>query len=412
MLTRLRARGFKSLRELEIELPRLTVLFGPNASGKSNVLEAAHMLSRCSTERTLSDAFDASLRGYPLEAFSFGEDGLPGVLRRPSLGAELEADLEAQGDAYRYRLRVEIQPGSGGLSVQDEHLVRLDRRGEPRESPRIERVADALHVRQKSRPGRPLQEPVGRSFTCLSDPRFHGDQYSAITRCRAEFEAWRIYYLDPRVAMRAARPPADVRDIGALGEDIAPFLYRLRAERPKHYDAVRRAVGSVIPSVDDVTIELDERRGTLDIQVMEHGCSYSSRVVSEGTLRVLALCAIVVNPWVQGLVGFEEPENGVHPRRLDLIAQMLVSLASSPGRQVVVTTHSPLFCSAVLRSTRDRRDDVRLYAARRNGRGTTVTPFVDHPGTLFFEGEMAGKLTSEADDGELEGMMVRGWLDG
>ena len=157
--------------------------------------------------------------------------------------------------------------------------------------------------------------------------------------------------------MRSARPPADVRDIGALGEDIAPFLYRLRAEKANHFDAVKRTLRSLIPSVEDLAVDLDEKRGTLDIQVRQEGADFSSRIISEGTLRVLARCAIAVNPWSGGLVAFEEPENGVHPRRLELIAKLLISLAMDQNHQVIVTTHSALFCGAVLKESRKYKNE-------------------------------------------------------
>lgn len=86
-------------------------------------------------------------------------------------------------------------------------------------------------------------------------------------------------------------------------------------------------------------MQLDERRGTLDILIRQGGVEYSSRVVSEGTLRVLALCAVAVNPWAGSLLAFEEPENGVHPRRLDLIARLLMSLATDGVRIPVQTDH-------------------------------------------------------------------------
>ena len=117
--------------------------------------------------------------------------------------------------------------------------------------------------------------------------------------------------------MRAPRAPADVFDIGAYGEDIGPFLYKLRAEEPGRFQAVSRTLRSIVPSVESLTVQLDERRGTLDMLIRQGGVEYSSRIVSEGTLRVLALCAIAVNPWGGSLLAFEEPENGVHPRRLD-----------------------------------------------------------------------------------------------
>jgi len=111
-------------------------------------------------------------------------------------------------------------------------------------------------------------------------------------------------------------------------------------------------------------------------------------------------------------VAFEEPENGVHPRRLELIAKMLVSLALSQGRQVIVTTHSPLFCGAVLRLTRDQRNAVRLYAVRRGRQGTEVSAFPEESGTLLLDVELAAKLASPAEDGLFQEMQLRGWLDG
>ncbi len=211
--------------------------------------------------------------------------------------------------------------------------------------------------------------------------------------------------------MRAARPPADVRDIGLLGDDVAPFLYRLRAESPKHFEMARRTLRSLIPSVEDLTVDLDKRRGTLDIQIRQGGIDFSSRIVSEGTLRVLALCAIAVNPWSGSLLAFEEPENGVHPRRLELIAQLLLSLASEQGKQLIVTTHSPLFCDSVLKEARSRPRETAFFNVRHTEKGTTVSRF-DVTGPLFKDREIARALTSGSEDGLFEGLMVRGMIDG
>jgi predicted ATPase len=296
------------------------------------------------------------------------------------------------------------------LTVHDEYLAALSKRQEPKGNASIERVDGQLRVRRKSKPAHPRQEQVGLNHTLLSDPRLSGVEYRTVESCRQEFEGWRIYYLDPRVAMRSARPPADVRDIGVLGEDIAPFLYRLRAEHDKHFQAVQRTLRSLIPSVENLTVDLDEKRGTLDIQVRQGGADFSSRIISEGTLRVLALCAIAVNPWAGGLLAFEEPENGVHPRRLELIARLLISLAVEQGRQVIVTTHSALFCDAVLKLARDRGDEVALLNVRRDRNGTQVQPFDPH-GPLFQDVEMMAALTAPTEDGLFESLLLRGMLD-
>src|SRR4051794_25341053 len=57
MLKRIKVQGYKSLTDLEVELKPLSVLFGPHASGKSNLLEALHLLSRLAVSKTLKEAF-------------------------------------------------------------------------------------------------------------------------------------------------------------------------------------------------------------------------------------------------------------------------------------------------------------------------------------------------------------------
>jgi len=410
MLRKLTVQGFKSLRNVTVEFPRMSVLFGPNAAGKSNLLDAIQALSRIGTRRTIADALTEPIRGYPIESFSFPSGGLAELLSAPSASFSLEADLTRRKDDYRYRIEVSIAPGSGALSVQDEYLTGLNRERTPKGNAAIEQVEGKLRVRRRGESGKPRYELLGLNYAIASDPRLGKPLYPAIEAARAELSDWRTYYLDPRVAMRAAKPPSDVRDIGVLGGDVAPFLYRLRGDDEKRYRAVARTLRSIIPSVEEVSVDLDKRRGSLDLLVRQGGVDYSSRIVSEGTLRVLALCAITVNPWGGSLIAFEEPENGVHPRRLELIAQLLLSLALEQGRQVVVTTHSPLFCEAVLKAAKANPGDIGLFNVRRDGTETVVQPF-DVSGPLFTDHEIAAALTTGSEDGLFESLLLRGLLD-
>jgi predicted ATPase len=411
MLTRISVKGFKSLHNVKVHFPRLTVLFGPNTAGKSNLLDAIQALSRIGTNRTLSEALTESIRGYPVEQFAFPAGGLPALYNQSEAAFTLEADLEIGKERYRYRVNVKIQPGSGSLTVQDEFLTSIGIRGDEKGIPPIQRMDGQLRIHRKSKPGHPRQEPIGLSHSLLSDPRLGGAEYRAVERCRTELSGWRAYYLDPRVAMRKARPPAEVTDIGVLGEDIAPFLYRLHAEKPKLFEAVKRTLRSLIPSVDDLSVDLDKRRGTLDILIRQDGLDFPSRIVSEGTLRVLALCAIAVNPWGGALIAFEEPENGVHPRRLELIAQLFLALSSSDrSRQLVVTTHSAFFCDMILKHAASKPENIALLNVRRTQEGSTIAPF-QTTGPLFKDHELAKALSSPAEDVLFENLMLRGLLD-
>ncbi len=411
MLRRLSVKGFKSLADVEVDFPRLTVFFGPNAAGKSNLFDAIQALSRIGTSRTIADALSEPIRGYPIESFAFSQGGLAQLLSSEKAEFTLGADLSVRRERYRYQITVEIQPASGSLTVRHEYLTSIAANGDAKGAATIETVGDQIRIRRKGKAARPREEPGKSNYAVLSDPRLAGPYYASIEKCRAELSVWRTYYLDPRIAMRIAKPPADVRDIGVLGEDIAPFLYRLRAENPpRHFDAVKRTLRSLIPSVEDLTVDLDKRRGTLDIQVRQDGIDFSSRIISEGTLRVLALCSIAVNPWSGGLLAFEEPENGVHPRRIELIAQLLTSLALDQGRQVIVTTHSPLFCDAVLKQAISREYGVSLFNVKRGPNGTEVREF-GAVGPLFQDDQIRTSLAAGTEEGLFESLMLKGMFN-
>src|SRR3989304_8126615 len=93
MLKRIKIEGYKSLVDLEVHLNPLSLLFGPNAAGKSNFLDALQVLSRIAASRTLKDAFEPPYRGMPLESFTFGENGIKGLLGQESASFSIEVDI-------------------------------------------------------------------------------------------------------------------------------------------------------------------------------------------------------------------------------------------------------------------------------------------------------------------------------
>ena len=78
MIKRIHIKNYKSLREVEVSLKPLSVLFGPNAAGKSNFIDSLQLLSRIVNSETLGKAFDPPYRGKPSESFSFTPDNYPG----------------------------------------------------------------------------------------------------------------------------------------------------------------------------------------------------------------------------------------------------------------------------------------------------------------------------------------------
>lgn len=414
MLTKLSVRNFKSLGDVTVDLPRLAIFYGPNAVGKSNFLEAIHALGWLGASRTLSEALDLSpIRGHFFEAFAFPSGGLPELFRQSKARFTLEADLATERGALRYRIEPEIDFASGQLTVADEFLAGLTVKGELKKSPlpAIERVNKKLLIRQPHG-HRPRHEDIGLNHSILSDRSLGGDSYPWLEQVRKELWGWCTYSLEPRHAMRNPMPPADVGDVGIQGQLVSQFLYKLKAMEPRSFEQVRRTLRTVVPAVESLDVSLDERRGLIDLVVRQDGVAYSSRVVSDGTLRVLALCAIVMNPWLKenSLLTFEEPENGVNPTELSFIAKLFLSVARRGGRQAIVTTHSPSLCDAVLKEIgeeADRAPDVGLFNVRRESQETVVDR-LSLDGPLFTDQEISEELTGSSGVGLFQSLLLRG----
>ena len=121
-----------------------------------------------------------------------------------------------------------------------------------------------------------------------------------------------------------------------------------------------------MPNVDGIEVDVNDL-GEAEIRLKENGVAIPARVLSEGTLRVLGLLALSSIGEGPALVGFEEPENGIHPRRIQLIAELLKTRATSGETQYIVTTHSPILP--------DLLPDDSLLAVRRDKRRTRIDPF-------------------------------------
>lgn len=420
MLRRFQARGFKSLREVDFELSPLVVLFGPNSAGKSNLIEAMALLSRMATASTLGEAFSEAVRGRAHEAFALPRDGLSGLLARDRVMLEMEADIEPPDGTYgygplRYGVGVALRPRTGELSLASEHIQVLRKDGEPKTGTpgsRLEVQDGELLARHRTTAGRERRDPLGSNHTSLANRQLSGPMWPEWDVLRDELAAWRTYYLDPRDAMRREQPPQEVGDIGPRGEKIAPLLWAMKnSNGGRAFKAVERALASAIPSVEKLDVELDDRRGSLEISITQDGTPFSSRVISEGTLRLLALCALVASPASRGLVAFEEPENGVHPRRLEIIANLLIAMARR-GRQVVITTHSSQLAALLAQRQLEQEDrTITLYAVSHDGTSTRLRSF-EPSGALFGSAEVQEALSSPSEDRVIHEMMLRGWLDG
>ncbi|MFZ3116160.1 MAG: AAA family ATPase [Syntrophales bacterium] len=402
MLKRIKIQNYKSFQNIDITLNPLTVLFGPNAAGKSNFLDALQLLSRIAASRTLKEAFESPYRGKPLESFSFGETGLRGLLNRETISFSIEADIELSNSVVksvnqqilemkkskvmdgktaadatnqsfvreknlRYRIEIEILPKSGILRISDEYLAALNNKGEiaKNRKPFFEKVRNRLHLRMEGQ-AHPVYYDQYLDHSLLSMP-LYPPHYPHVVAMRQELASWFFFYFEPRERMRAPNTVKEVRHIGMMGEDLASFLNTLRALDERQFKSVEKALHMIIPTVNGIDVGVNDL-GEVELKLIEGKTPIPSRLLSEGTLRVLGLLALGGAKEPPALLGFEEPENGIHPRRIRMIADLLKNRTASGETQLIVTTHSPILP--------DMLSDENLFVCLKEHGQTVIKPFL------------------------------------
>jgi predicted ATPase len=132
---------------------------------------------------------------------------------------------------------------------------------------------------------------------------------------------------------------------------MASTLNRLVEQDISILSRVASRLTRIIPTVD-IRVDDDKSRQILTVEVKERAGAYlPARVLSDGTLRFLALCIMAEDNEFRGTLCFEEPENGIHPEKMKSMYELLKSLAVDPFeeisdenvlRQIIIATHSPV----------------------------------------------------------------------
>ena len=403
MLTRLEIDGFKSFEGLAIDLLPFTVVLGNNAAGKSNFFDAIQLLSRLATQ-DVAEAFKG-MRGEPLELFRQTDKGervkqirlAAEVLVDPMVRDPWGSEVVLTHTRIRYEVtleRREVRPGLERIQVAHEAAIPILKKDDLwAKSLGPSKSFSAAHLkysRASSSPWLTTEDlPEGRSFSIAQDghqgrkrirPASASEasvlysvtnaEFPHLFALREEMRHWRLLQLDPALLRRPV--PATASDtLDADGANLAAVLAQLKAEtatpeRPQGVlSDIAAELNDLIPGVSRLDAELHEASREYRIELtMRDGLPFTSRVISDGTLRVLALLTLLHDPRHRGLVCFEEPENGVHPARIRPLVQRLKDMVTSPGDELDVTgsatgitaplsqlllnSHSPVVLSALL----------------------------------------------------------------
>ena len=316
-----------------LELRPLNVLIGPNASGKSNLIDLLRLVKSLPSDMQVPIRGGGGIEGW------FWKGASP--ISEPSL--DLIALPLASSQRHHHRLAFSGIAFPPGLRLRSE--VVADEDG-------ILYQSDSLNSRihMRSANGKlvdtPYHEQHRRDQSTLAQLRSFSD-YPQITKLSLLYEQIHIYgtWESGRGAALRRAQPADSRG-DVLMEDcsnLGLFLNQTLSTEPAYKRQVVEGMKELYPRFSNYEVVVNG--GAVQIFFTEGDTSIPATRLSDGALRYLCLLAILYNPKPPPVVCMEEPELGLHP---DVVAGLAKHLrAASERMQLIVATHSDILIDAL-----------------------------------------------------------------
>ena len=314
-------RNFKSLRHVDVDFERLTVFVGPNASGKTSILEGLNLLSHVASTRR------------PAKSFSRRRD--PRLLYTRGVK---EKELKITCRAGRAAIRSRVTPP--WLSTRD-----------------------ALH----DDPSESLGSGWVLRVECkdTEDPSGGWRPISENPSCVEEFRSSVLLHLEAATLSEPSYSPLPKPRIGSNGAGMASVLALMALNQPAQFASLQERIRSVIPLLERIrfdrvpvtrteteVVTIDSDRLTRRIQRehvadeivldFEGASDIPAHLASEGTILILGLLAVLMGPVRPKLVLIDDLDHGLHPKAQRRMVPLLRKiLEEEPDLQIVATTHSP-----------------------------------------------------------------------
>jgi predicted ATPase len=328
----------------ELVLEPLNVLIGPNASGKSNLVEVLSLLSAAPTDlqvpiREGGGVADWLWKGSKQKATAT----IDVTLDHPQGPMPLRYRLSFTETASRFELRDEAIENEKATGSHDQpYFYYAYQNGHPALNVKVDAEENGGRTERRLQ-----REEVSPEQSILSQRR-GADSYPELTYVGGRFERMKFYrewnlgrYTSPRVPQKVDLPGdsllEDASNLGLVLNDLQ--------NRPDVKRQILERLRAFYDSVTDVTTKL--QGGTVQIFFHEKDLKHPvpATRLSDGTLRYLCLLAILCHPEPPPVVCIEEPELGLHPDVIPEVAGLLVQ--ASARTQLFVTTHSDMLVDAL-----------------------------------------------------------------
>lgn len=406
MITLIEAKNYRCLRYIRQNLNQFHILVGPNASGKTTFLDVIAFLGDFATNGLEMALWERSRNFQDLLWWRSGdrfemamEAAIPEHLRKLL--------RDPHYDTVRYEIALQFDESTQEITIQAEKvLLKITPPYQPQQ-PLL--FPDAI-----TPPATIITQTHTRGTTVVVNkvangndnyysevyrekgkgwaPSFKlGPQKSALGNLPADesnfpVTTWLKNLLTENVErlilnsllIRKASPPGQGRTFRADGSNLPWVVAHFQKSDPNRFEDWIAHLKTALPDLQNIkTVERQDDRHRYIILEYEGGLSAPSWMVSDGTLRLLALTILAYLPDFEGIYLIEEPENGIHPRAVDTVCQ---SLSSVYDAQILVATHSPVILSMI------EPDKVLCFAKTDEG-AVDIVSGINHPALRDWQGE-------------------------
>lgn len=363
MLATFTFNNFKSFVEAQLHLGPLTVLIGANAAGKSNAIEALRLLSWLAQGQKLSsiqyavNSVDRVVRGRIGDLCHRGETqfGL-GCVTDDAQWNQLNMQIGVRDD--------ELHITSERISMPQATVPLYDMDLPSKGLSTDASVAYNNFARGRNKPHTTVSDQMAVFAQLESAVRFEAGHKTAQERIPEVAKRYQallsnILFLDPVPArMREYSFINDKRLLGD-GTNLSSVLFRLWGAgalattglETSHRNEILKFIQSLPEQAIARLSFLQTPRGEVMVQLEETfgvaRANYDASLLSDGTLRVMAIAAAMLSAQEGSLVVIEEIDNGVHPSRARHLLDSIRSIAERRNLRVLLSTHNPAMLDAL-----------------------------------------------------------------
>jgi predicted ATPase len=302
-LQTLTIKGYKSIRALEsLQLRDLNIIIGQNGAGKSNFISIFRFLAQLAREE--------------LQDYIVKQGGINKLLYfGPRVTRSLELHFRSSSNQYKAIL----EPTSeGGLVFTDERCF-------------FKETEKRIGVRNQ------FETQLRRTKTAGRIPPY---VYRSI-------EQWRVYHFhdtSENAPLRSSVPLVEPEQLAADGGNLPAFLYFLEQQHPTQFETFQDVVRQVAPFIGSFVLQPEAlNKDLIRLRWRHFGRDelFDVNDLSDGTLRFIALAALLLQPEPASTIVLDEPELGLHPAAIARLAALMHLVSSQV--QVIAATQSPTF---------------------------------------------------------------------